>query len=190
MKTLVISAVAVVLGVASIASADRGDRHYPGRGGDRYDRQRQEASIRYERGSRNYDSTYARYGQDDYSRRPSYDRDYVRRSNRGDYYDRGRTSRSNWGFSLGYSSGYGYGGDSVSIGVRYSNRPSVTYYGGGYGSWCAPEVYERRTRVYAAYEPVYAPTVYEYRSYSVPRGYYSYGYGSYSVRGGGGYYCR
>ncbi len=176
MKKFLIGTLVGVLGLASIASADRGDRHYPSRGGDRYDRQRHEASIRYERGSRNYDSTYVRYG---------HDRDY---GQRGDHYDRGRSSRSNWGISFGYSSGYGYGGDSVSVGVRYSNRPSVNYRSYSYGSY-APVVYQRQTRVYAAYDPGCAPQVYEYRSYSAPRGYYSSGgYGNVSY--GRGYYCR
>jgi opacity protein-like surface antigen len=165
MKKWLIGAVVGVLGLTSIASADR----YSRRGhSDRYDRQRYEASIRYERGSRNYDRTYVRYGQDNYNRRPSYDRDYVRRIDRGGYYVNGRAQRSNWGFSFGYGFSSGYAGDSVNLGIYYSNRPSVRYRYPGYSYDCAPDVYE--TRVYRA------PSVYYY----APRSsYYS-----------GSYYCR
>lgn len=171
MKKLLVSAVVGVLGFASLASADRGDRHDRG-GGSRYDRQRYEASIRYERGSRNHDHTYRRYGQDDYNRRPSYDRDYVRRSDRGTYYRDGRAVRSNWGFSFGYSN-YGYARDSVSLGVYYSNRPSVAYRYPGYSYHRSPDVYEYRTYVYSP-------------------GYYSRGYdsGSFHYGRARSYYCR
>lgn len=171
MNRLLLGTVALVLGLASLATADRGryrsDRHVP----DRYDRQRYEASIRYERGSRNYEQTYVRYGQDNYHRRPSYDRDYVRRIDRGGYYVNGRAVRSNWGISLGYSSHYGYAGDSVSLGFYYSNRPSVAYRYPGYSYRRAPDVYERRTVVYPDYDYC-APSAYEVREYYTPHGYY------------------
>lgn len=182
MKKLLVGALVGLLGLASVAAADRGDRHYPRGGGDRYDRQRYEASVRYERGSRNYDRTYVRYGQDSHYRRHDlgYDR-YDRR----DYYTPRRGS--GWGFSFGYRSGWGYAGDSVSLGLSYSNRPSVTRYYSRYSYYPAPQYYERRVRVYEDYCP---PTVYEYREYRAPAGYYSYSRGSsfsFSTRG---YYRR
>ncbi len=180
-----------VLSLVSIASADRGDRHYPRRGGgeDRYLRQRVEASMRYERGSRNYDRTYVRYGQDNYIRRPSYDRDYVRRSDRGTYYVNGRAARSTWGFSLGYSSGYGYADDSISLGVHYSSRPYVAYRYPGYTYDRAPDIYGRRAVTYVPSTDYYGSS-YEVRVYSAPSGYYSripsLGYSHFSRS----YYCR
>ena len=168
MNKFILGALAGVLTLAPFASADRYDR------GDRYARQRYEASIRYERGSRNYEHTYVRYGQDNYHRRPSYDRDYVRRSDRGSYYVNGRAQRSNWGFSFGYNTHRGgYAGDSVSLGFYYSNRNHAPYRYPGYS-------YRR------------APDVYEYREYRAPVRYYSHahyydpGYSYYSRS----YYCR
>lgn len=187
MKRVLVGFVVGILGLASVASADRGDRHSPRRD-DPYARQRYEASVRYERGSRNYEHTYVRYGQDNYVRRPSYDRDYVRRSDRGGFYVNGRAQRSNWGFSFGYGFNYGHAGDSVLLGFHYSNRPSVSYRYPGYSYYRAPDVYERRTRI--EYDDGCAPDVVEYRTYRSPPGYYyrdsSPSYSSYSR----GYYCR
>jgi hypothetical protein len=168
MKAFLTASLAGLLALGSVASAGRDDRHYPSGGGDRYDRQRYEASIRYERGSRNHERTYVRYGQDNYIRRPSYDRDYVRRIDRGAYYVNGRAQRSNWGFSFGYSSRHGYAGDGVSLGLYYSNRPSVRYRYPGYSYHRAPDVYERRVLTYDEC----SPSVYEYREYRSSPGYY------------------
>lgn len=187
MKKLLIGIVSGVLGLASVAAADRGDRHSPRRD-DPYARQRYEASIRYERGSRNYDHTYVRYGQDNYNRRPSYDRDYVRRSDRGTYHVNGRAQRSNWGFSFGYGSNYGYAGDSVLLGFSYSNRPTVQYRYPGYSYRHAPDVYERRSRVYL--DDGCAPDIVEYRSYRSPPGYYYRDSGSSFSFYSRGYYRR
>jgi hypothetical protein len=179
MRKQLLGAVVAVLGLASIAMADGGDRHYPRGGGDRYDRQRYEASVRYERGSRNYDRTYVRYGQDNYDRRPSYDRDYHRRGDRDENYVR----RSSWGLSLGYSN-YGYAGDGVSVGLFYSSRPSYHYYSRGYSYHTAPSFYERRRIVYS-YDDC-SPTAYEYR---VPSYYYRESGPSFTFYGRG-YYSR
>lgn len=182
MKSLLIGVLTCVLGAASVAEAGRGDR----RGNDRYERQRYEASMRYERGSRNYDQTYVRYGQENYSRRPSYDRDHVRRSDRGAYYVNGRATRSTWGFGFGYSSNYGYAGDSVSLGFYYSNRPAAPYRYPSYS--CAPDVYERRSVYYPA-APC-GPDYYEVRSYYTPHGYASRASGWGYVHSGRSYYRR
>lgn len=173
MKKLVFAALAGVLSLSTFANADRGDRHSP-RGDDRYARQRYEASVRYERGSRNYEHTYVRYGQDNYARRPSYDRDYVRRSERGSYYVNGRAQRSNWGFSFGYNTRSGYAGDSVSLGFYYSNRHHAPYRYPGYSYHRAPDVYEYR-------EYRSAPSYYSVRTYD-------YGHPRYSYSRS--YYCR
>lgn len=150
MNKLILTSLAAVLGLASVASADRGDR---------YSAQRREASIRYERGSRTYDQTYGRYGQASYHGRSDYDRG---RSYR--HYDSGRRSRSSFGFSFGYSNYGGYAGDSVSLGFGYSSGRS--YYRRApvyiapppviYREYCPPPAY------YYAPAPVY---YYESRSY-------------------------
>ena len=179
MKTLLIGAVIGLLGFTSASVAGRGDVHYP-RGGDRYDRQRYESSIRYERGSRNYDRTYVRYGQDSHYRRHDLGFD---RYDRRDGYRGIPVRRSGWGFSFGYRSGYGYAGDSVSLGLSYSHRPAVRarYYEHSY--YRVPDVYERRVRTH--YDDC-GPTVYEYREYHAPSGYYVRPSVSYSR----GYYSR
>ena len=184
MKNLLMCAILGVLGLASVASADHRDRN----ANDRYARQRYDASVRYHRGSRNHEQTYVRYGQDNYNRRPSYDRDYVRRSDRGTYSVNGRARRSNWGFSFGYSSNYGYAGDAVALGVYYSNRPSVSYRYPGYSYDCSPDVYERRTLAYPRYDS--SPSVYEVRSYRTPEGYYYRDSGSSYSSYSRSYYCR
>lgn len=119
-KTLILASLVGALGIASAASADRGYGH---RGGDRYAAQRYEASARYGHGSRNYDSTYGRYGQATYGLRTNYDRDYHRRYDAGYRYYGGRPSYSS--FSFGFFGGGGYR-DSVSLGFGYSSGP--TYY--------------------------------------------------------------
>lgn len=163
-KTLLIGLIACVLGVSSVAEAGRNDRH---RGDDRYSRQRYEASMRYERGSRNYEKTYVRYGQENYFRRPSYDRDYVRGVDRGTYYVNGKARRSTWGIGVGYTWNNGYAGDSVALGFYYSKRPAVAYRYPSY--YCAPDVYESRSVCYPT--PRCDADYYEVRAYSTPYAY-------------------
>lgn len=150
-KTLIVASLAGVLGVGSIASADRG---YGNRGGDRYAAQRREASVRYERGSRNYDSTYGRYGQATYGLRTNYDRDYSRRYDAGYRYYAGRPGYS--GFSFGFYGGRGGWGDSVSLGFGYSSAPryyapAPVYRYRDYGP--PPVIYEREYCAPSYYAP-------------------------------------
>lgn len=169
-----------ILGLASIASADRGDRYSPGGGRDVYANQRREASVRYETGSRQYDRTYGRYGQATYGLRTNYDRDYGRRYDAGYRYSSG--SRGYSSFSFGFSTG-GYG-DSVRLGYRYSS-------GGYYPRYAAP-VYVPAPVYVRSYVPVYrsyGPVIYDDCPpvpYYAPSAYYAPVYAAPSY--GGGYY--
>lgn len=165
-KTVILASLAAVLGVGSVASADRG---YGSRGGDRYAAQRYEASARYDRGSRGYESTYGRYGQSSYGLRGNYDRDYGRRYDSGHRYYSGRSSSSSFSFGFFGSSGYR---DSVGLSFGYSRGP--TYYAPApvyrYREYCPPPV-------------IYAPT------YCAPS-YYGPSYGTGFYYESRGYYGR
>ena len=176
-NTLILASLVGVLGIGSIASADRG---YSGHGGDRYSAQRYEASARYGQGSRNYDRTYSRYGQATYGLRSDYGRDYRNRYDAGyrSYGSRSRYSSSN--FSFGFYGGDGFYGDSVSLGFGYSSgpryySPAPVYRYRDYGppaviydrDYCPPSSYYYSPSYYV--EPSYGRGfVYSYSS----RGYY------------------
>jgi hypothetical protein len=137
MNKILITAVAGILGLGSVAMADRGDR---------YSRARSDASSRYDRGGSRSDHS---------DRGSSRGRDYGHR-------DHGR-SRSSFSFGFGASSG-GYG-DSSFFGLGYSRGYSHGYSHHRY--YRAPAYYIAPAPVYVVPPPViyerrtyYAPTYY------------------------------
>ena len=147
MNKILIGAVAGVLGLTSVAMADRGDR---------YSRARSDASSRYEGGGSRGD--YHRGGDRDYGRGHS---------------DRGR-SRSSFSFGFGISSG-GYGSSSH-FGLGYSRGYTRGYHHSP-GYYRSTRVYVAPAPIYIAPPPViyerhyYAPSYYGH-SYGYGGGYY------------------